>query len=487
MKNKLKQILAELYEIDPELKQDQEKLKKIIITMLESKPEIKIDSKFVSQLKAELEEKASEMSQSEKAPVFSGWKNLAFAVGGAVVCLAIVLPFINSSNVNIDNNLKLSDSGIKITRAGREMFGKLNFDASGNRSDVLGRGAGDGSSAELGINSMPNQTGGATKPMIYQPRRYVYNYVGEDLVLQDEYVEVLKKDKSGDMSRQLGSMLSGLDFADIDLDKFSNLKVDSLNLVEDKKDGYAIYADFNNGNFHIRRELAQPRAASVDSEGFTNRRIKPGEVAEADKLISISDKFLNNKNISTDIYGEPFVDYDYQQAILKSSYAPQNVSVVYPLEINNLLTYGSWGKPYGLSVSISTSENEVVSVGTIEIHNYIGSSYPAIREDKKILDYAYHGGQGSHFDPDDSNIEIIDLEISTPEKIYVKSWNYNNETRQSEELLIPALRFPVVETPNDYYGKENIIVPLVEGIINEPVFRIMDEPSIQIDTMSVDE
>ena len=60
--------------------------------------------------------------------------------------------------------------------------------------------------------------------------------------------------------------------------------------------------------------------------------------------------------------------------------------------------------------------------------------------------------------------------MGDPEIVYMQFYLYNNG--KSELMFVPALRFPIVETPvNAPFYKENIIVPLVPDMVENLLAR----------------
>src|SRR3989344_331949 len=115
--NNIEQILSELYEIDPGLKQYEEQVKKIISEMLVNQPDTKFDSAFAASLKQRL------MQKSENPKTAKFFINLNFmrehvrVFAGALV--ALVLIFVGYSLPRKDGTLPLNKI-VELTKSEQE-------------------------------------------------------------------------------------------------------------------------------------------------------------------------------------------------------------------------------------------------------------------------------------------------------------------------------------------------------------------------------
>ena len=115
--NNIEQILSELYEIDPGLKQYEEQVKKIISEMLVNQPDTKFNSAFAASLKQRL------MQKSENPKTAKFFINLNFmrehvrVFAGALV--ALVLIFVGYSLPRKDGTLPLNKI-VELTKSEQE-------------------------------------------------------------------------------------------------------------------------------------------------------------------------------------------------------------------------------------------------------------------------------------------------------------------------------------------------------------------------------
>ncbi|PIS04614.1 MAG: hypothetical protein COT81_05615, partial [Candidatus Buchananbacteria bacterium CG10_big_fil_rev_8_21_14_0_10_42_9] len=110
MKSEIKNLLAELYEIDPKLKSHEKKLIVLIEELLSSRPAAQIDEAFKRQLRKEVLAKAKKLSadtQENFITKFMNFNKLQYALGGGLIALIIAIPLARSlfSPKNINEQL----------------------------------------------------------------------------------------------------------------------------------------------------------------------------------------------------------------------------------------------------------------------------------------------------------------------------------------------------------------------------------------------
>ena len=109
-------------------------------------------------------------------------------------------------------------------------------------------------------------------------------------------------------------------------------------------------------------------------------------------------------------------------------------------------------------------QHAVSGVNNLTTYRYETSDYNLETDSAKVVALAEKGGYGSGIYYGISQDKIT-LELGTPTKTLIHLWRYTNNT--NEELLIPALMFPVNNAPADYYGSKFVTVPLVQEMITE--------------------
>ncbi len=480
--NKIDNILAELYQSDPTLKQHEKMLKKVIVELMELKPDTQFDEQFRQELRRRLMSLAE--TKSSKQPLLSLNFMKRFQLVGAGVALFALLGvsawylngIYNTSNSGLTNVF----SGPKITRAEDNAFGSLaNLQAAG-------RGGGGGGSTSMSADSgsevsTPSAGMGGDAKMIAQPMYNVkYVYAGEELTLSQDKVDVLKRIKNDNTN--LGGMANLVSLGLIDMDSFSNTQLQSFNFAEDKDYGYMVNVSLSEGTININENwnkwyaLSQPCGTSERSSMFVPcepRRIDISQVPDDQVLINAANAFLESHNIPRSIYGQPIVNQDwrtqYEASTDKMNYwIPDVMNVVYPLNIDGQAVYDENGNPTGLNVSVRYSpEVRVSSVWDLTSQNYQSSSYEAESDVKRIMGLVEKGGFRNYYYFEDAAAKTIEVELGTPEISMVKLWNYKDG--MNEELLVPALIFPVTKQPApnpNYWIRKTVVIPLVKEILD---------------------
>jgi len=501
-------ILRDLYSIDASFKQYESELKSIISDVIASRPKIEIDEQFKENLRLLLLQKIQELKDQKEFKsinflnIFRNSK-LAYSAIGALLVAIILLPliFLNQSKTEIP--ISPMDSQISFNDKGNRAFGDLSLtsqdlsagekalDSSKSSSSALGTG-GSASPAPLAPET-ETRTG-----MIYpyppaEITSYRFVYKGEPIVLDQANVNVLKREKNSETGLGLGAILDKMNLGIIDLKGFGGLDAKQLTLEQGGDNGYALYIDFAEGKISINRssvyylKIQEIAVKCASGEKCTpNSPLAPSNIPEDSQLIELANKFLTNHGISATNYGMPEVDryWEDQQwtepgMIRSAPYISEDISIIYPLVINGTEVYDSSGYKQGMTVSINIPEMQVINLYNLTTQKYDSSSYEAETDFGKILKVAEQGGiYGGYYDYNQG--KVADIEIGAPQKVYMFFYNYNQGV--SEELLVPALLFPIVEVPQDaFLYQKSIIVPFAKELLKESdnIIRPMPVPMIE--------
>ncbi len=484
-KKNIEEILSDLYTSDPSLKQHDATLRQLVMDLMEVKPDTKFDETFRQDLRRKLMSMAQAHQVRKHNPLTSIFmKKFQLAGAGvAFVALLAVSVWYLGGVKNQSGSLTSMLSKPKITRAGDNAFGALS-----NVQVAIGRGGGGSGqetmSAAPSADSSVNSSGTPDSKMIapYEPINFKYIYKGDELVLSDEKVDVLKRVKN-DSNSNLSDFVNRISLGLIDMNSFSNSQLQSFNFVEDKDLGYMVNVSLTEGSININENWSKWAAftnscAVLDSRMSTMpcepKKIDISQVPADGVLISATNNFLDSHSIPRANYGEPFVNSDwrtqYERATDKSLiWIPDVISVVYPLVIDGEQIYDESGSVMGLNVTVRyTPEVKVSSVWELTTQNYQSSSYEAETNVDRIMKLVSNGGFRSYY-YNDPNARTVNLELGTPHVSLVKLWNYDNAKGISEELLVPALVFPVTNEPKvDAYQwyRKNVVVPLVKEILD---------------------
>jgi hypothetical protein len=470
-KQTIHQILDELYLLDPSLKQHESILIGLIETIIASRPTFTIDETFVADLKRQLMNTPKTESFGEKLTnLFANMtykKYAGLAGAGALLTALIVIPALTLSTLKQQEGISF---GLIIEPTKNQAFGILSDSVSANNPSAENFGGGGLAEMKQAENTALSYD--ASRSMIILPPefeiKYNYLYNGEIPKLS-ETVNVLKRVKDKTAARQAASVIKNLKFDLIDLSKFGDFNLQNLTLSQDKPFGHVINLNLEEGNISINENWQTwPQSQCQDEACFARERISFEQVPSDEVLINIAKNFIEQHNISLENYGEPEVLGDwkvaYETAPDKSSfYVPDGLTVLFPLKIQGMFVYESWGgNKEGLQVNISLKHQKVLSVYNLNSQHYQSSAYPAVTDVSKIKELISQGGF-NNYQPENAS-KTGDVVLGEPQLAYVKIWKYENNTNQ--ELLVPALVFPIAESPKDMpFYRKFIAIPLAEEML----------------------
>ncbi|NUM25368.1 MAG: hypothetical protein HUU49_01955 [Candidatus Buchananbacteria bacterium] len=495
MANEIKTILAELYQLDPELKKYEPDLIRIVSEIIKVKPNTKFDKKFAAQLRSQLLSE-TKTSQSNSLRDLFNMKKLAYALGGAVLAALVMIPLLKNPQTGQMLNLnaptpEVLDMSLKISRLGNEAFGSLvnqtvdqlaaapQAMADGTEATNERSQSGGGTPAApvpMGFGGGAGVTGVSIDAKMIAPAEgfvtYKYVYAGDELTLDESTVDVFKRVKGLNNQSSLNSLLSGFNLGLLNLGSFGQSTIDNITVTESGRYGYMINIQANEGFISINKNwLTWPQVTCTDPN-CENLRIRESDIPADDVLIKLANDFIAKHNISLEGYGSPEVQTNwrlaYEQTQNKSEYwFPDTVNVIYPLEINGQQAYEQYGTDkVGLIVSIDVREKKVAGLSNLTNQNYQSSSYQSETSAEKILAFAERGGiNAGWWAPEDS--KVVEVTLGTPTKELIRYYRYQNN--QTEELLIPALIFPVTKRPDnsEYFYAQSVVVPLVSELLNQ--------------------
>ncbi|MBU1164445.1 hypothetical protein KKA15_02695 [Patescibacteria group bacterium] len=510
MKNDLQQILNELYQIDSSFKKYENELKIIIKNILATKPNTTFDASFAKKLRAELIDKATEIKTKNQFSVIDliinslTMRKLNYAAVGAVIAIVIMIPVAYTLNKSKGEFTQTFLTGLQISKVTDSAFGSL-AGGSEQLGSTDGIGAAQPRTQSGGGGGMPTSEVGNLIPPYYEAINYKYVYKGEPITLDQQTLDVLKKVKGNTSADSLTSLLQSFNLGLADLSGFSNSQVQNISFSQNKPYGYTINANLDEGALTIFKNHKQwPQVRCNDQKCYDQQRININDLPADDVIIKIASDFLNAAKISLANYGQPFIDNNwkifYEQATDKASfYVPDTLMVTYPLEINGQGVFEGNGYPIGLNIAVDVKEKKVNNVTSLTTQNYQSSSYPAITDANLVMKWVEKGGIFSY---NYGNAQdTLEIEVGQPSLGYFRKWVYQNE--QNDELLVPALIFPIISRPNidgvdgrvvPNLNKKNVVVPLITEILVE--FESEDDgsrieplpmPAVQIDINDVEE
>jgi hypothetical protein len=491
MKN-VEQMIQELLAIDPSFKQHEAELRTLIAEFLQKKPDTRLDEEFVMRLRSRL------LGAPTPSP-FTHFAYVPYMV--AVLAVLLVLP-IGYMVTRGPGGSAVFAMNQQIEHLGSSAYGSI-------RQDGAGRGGGIGLESATGIapvtmaasdtasSPAPTATSAAESAKISSSMAYgmgggssadagmifpagaitvtSYTYKGEPLELATEG-EVYSRVKNQVSSLQIAAQLKKFNFGLVNLNGFTDLRVRSFELVEDKPYGYSISASFDDGMISINPNYQQ--WAGLNGKEIQQQLPINAMPKDAD-VIAIANRFLTDHDISLANYGEPVVQQyaDYAIADSGMQYAPDQITVTYPLKISGTPVNEDGGMPYGLQVSVSVRDKKVMSVYGLTSQTYTSSTYKLETDSNKIITIAQKGGVHAWVPQEGDGVQIkkVEAELGTPTKILMHTYNYQDNNAQ--ELFVPALSFPVTKAPaGEQYYPNQIVIPLVPELLvnqNGPVMYDM--------------
>ncbi|KPJ84968.1 hypothetical protein AMJ57_04865, partial [Parcubacteria bacterium SG8_24] len=292
---------------------------------------------------------------------------------------------------------------------------------------------------------------------------YVFTYVGEELVLESDTVEVLKRQKEID-GRRFASLLSGVDLGLVDLGRLQDLEVSNLTMVEDRPYGYGVHVSLDEGVVNIHQNWRQ-----WYREGQVRQALTADSLPSDQEIIAIASRLVQDLGIDLTGYGEPEVERPWERYPdqVREDYLPEYVSVRYPRRLQDLPVYEAGGELSGLQISVDLVERRAVSVADLTVPQYVTSSYPAVTDAARVLEFVERGGLYPYYGDPESE-KTITIEVGTPTLAYMRY--YMHAPMTSDELYVPALVFPVSVPEGETFYRPNVVVPLADELLQEPDF-----------------
>jgi len=512
MNPEIKKMLEDLYRLEPGLKAQEPALLKLIDELMASRPDTGFDEEFRERLRARLLREFPTAAQPAKfrlLDLFTGRNRLVFAVGGALLGVLLVALVVMPSKgpAKVSSQLASAPSeaiglsgGPAVRPVAAHAFGSLSG-AAKQESGISRQAAGATGSAEGAFAPAPSAVGdqsassmslGSSKMAVglgggggaaammaepglmpaYRPTVYHFKYSGQ-LDLKDAQVAVLKRENTLN-TKLLAGIIGRVDLGLMDLGKLQNLNVQSVSLVEDRDHGYWININFDDGSVTLSQnwpKWQQPAADCRPGLDCQPPRLRLEDMPSDDDVIRIADAFVKDMGISTADYGQPTADGSWRQyyetADSKADYwFPDQVTVIYPLLVQGKKVYNSDGRPAGMMVGVDVRSRRVANVSPLYSQNYASSDYEAETDAAKVAAVIAKGGIMPFYQGDGADAKVVEVELGAPEQAYYYSWSYANGL--AENILVPALVFPIVNRPADQgLYLEQVVVPLAKELLEQ--------------------
>lgn len=479
MKPPYSEFLRELYAIDPALREHESELIPLITELLKRDPATAPDADFIASLRIQLRERAATLSTSSSP--FSIMQKLLYILGGALTT-AVVLPlvYIGVQQSNTPTSTPLF--GYEVKETDDQAFGSLAGLAPSASIAGRGGGAGGGGGGGLGlggdavVQTTANYAESESKMIAPYPMiqyEYVYNGKLADLAAT---VPVYKKTPSRS-TLPLSALTSRLNFGTLDMNTFAGMNVDSLNFTQDVPFGYQLYVSLRDSTVNIDANWEQwPQSKCATEECYRGERVTPDQIPADSELIALAQSFAGAHAIDLSRYGEPEVDHawkvDYERMTDKSqAYVPEVQRVVFPLLIDGKPVYDQSGIKTGIAIGVHVKHKKVMNVWGITDRTYTKSDYTGVTDPAAITNFLttvdnYYPMAIDTMPAGTPAPKKVRVELGEPTVSFVMYYRYDKTP--SEELLIPSLIFPVMQSPDtargEYY-RQTVVVPLASDML----------------------
>ncbi len=466
-------ILAELYEIDPSLREHEAELVPLLQKLLTNDPAQKPNAAFVKKLRTELAARMNAMANgavehrvSYTAPS-SFFNRFAYAFAGAVAAVIIAVPV----------TMKFMESELTDEAAGTQLTGNDALgmerptmplpntgviaagEAEGTPTMVArGQGGGGGGIAMDGNVS-------AVSSLIAPWNPVKYRLEGDLPELPTGNVTVLERTLHP-MNVPFSSIQNAFNDASIDLTSFDNTSVESVSIVQRKPFGYTINVSLADGSVSINQQWDQwphPEQDCRDEACYRSMQPNISDIPSDGELFRIADAFLDDHKIDLSGYGDPIVDTawrDQYNAMEDKRYAwvPDSIRIIYPLMVDSMVVNEAMGEPSGISVQVSIKHKRVSDVWGLTTYQFNRKDHPAVSERSDIEEFLSLAGSQT---PDAPTVVL-----SNPTKGYVRLYTYENN--KNSELFVPALIFTITGAPDGMgYLPRTVAVPLAKDLLDE--------------------
>ncbi|MEK7583624.1 MAG: hypothetical protein AAB490_00120 [Patescibacteria group bacterium] len=489
----IQRLLEDLYAIDPSLRSHEAELPRILATFQDLRPDTKFDPRFAEQLRAQLTRRSVPVSRPINWLTAFSMKKMSFAIAGSalVLVLAVAAVYYGSGPKKAPRRLASLDLGqgqqVKMLeeRAFGDLLaqgqnGALTPEAAGTPAGFGGGGPSTSSGSSSGAAVAPGLATMAadarlSAPMPISPEIYPYPYdrfrfvyAGDPVGEMPSRMTVYRRSVQGIATGALTQAMRSLTIGPLSLGSFANTEVRNINFAENGKRGFNVFVDFMFGTVNMYRDPAY----IARQEPY--QPLQPQDMLAADEIISIAERFVRDRGISLENYGDPDIsDQTYfialkaragEAGLMMPDYLPDVVSVVYPLRIDEQAVYDQGGSKDGLFIAVDIRGREVTSVSNLAVQQYDGSQYN-VETDIETLVARYN--EQYNYMPEGAAINDIMVELGSPELGLTKIYIYQDATGQ--ELFIPAYIFPVTRKPeNQPYYPNVIVMPLATDLIDRP-------------------
>lgn len=501
MKENIKKILQELYEIDKTLKPKEEELINIIEKMMFVKPNIVINKDFKEELKKQIDENILQL----KLNTFKKWQSKNtfkkiwyFFLG--IITTAFWIFIFNTTiapNNQLINNYWISTTSTsnnsKSINSISNFDNLLSFNSTINEDDIwfwnLKSLWNNKSSKWLMVkelwmsqmafwndnlkvsdnNDIEIENITSWRKMLISPdyitEVFRYNYFWSlDLNLPSK-LPVYKKINSNKSWKIFANNIKNFSFNWINISEFSNLWVSNITFNQDEDYGYTLNLDFDNQSLNLYQNWEKWPQRDYNKD-------KKQVILKENELYKIANDFLQKYHIDIKKYAFPIIEKKYLENLknyennkLSWDFLQSNVTINYPLIIDgNLIKQEQWENTW-LNLTINLEEKKVSSLYWLKLFDYLKSDYEIETNTKNILKIANVWGKNWLDNLPNLNDEIkyTTINLKNPKLQYIVIYDYKDN--KDDQYLVPAIVFEIDKENNNSF-QDNISVPLLKDLYN---------------------
>lgn len=483
----IESIIKDCVAAEPALAGREVELRAIVKALLDAKPDTRFDAAFAARLREQV--LAAAASGSRKAASSSFFETLmkrnpffVLIPGGAAlgVLLAVILSYQSvgaprSAQVAQEVSTFTPAGGVRIAMLGEGAFGALSSATanegvarpqSGGGGPALGIGGGGGVASA--VSAPTTDSAKMIAPGEYVAYRYVYK---GDMPQLEGTMAAYRRQKGFSADAGAMSALRPLAGGLIDLAGLQSAKVQSFSAIEDRDFGYVVYVDTVEGMVSLSQNWIKwphPENACRDEACWSQYRMTPSQIPSDDVILGIASRFLAEYGVSLDAYGTPEVRHEWKAQIAAgadpaSVHVPDSVSVVYPLAIAGSRVDDEGGIAQGLVVNVNVRHSRVDGLWGLTSNAYEASQYEIETDAKRLSSFIERGGLWGWVDP---NAKTVEVELGAPETVLTRTWATRADGT-GDEILVPALRFPVLNPPADQpWFRKAVVIPLTKQTLD---------------------
>ncbi len=454
MPHSAESFLRELYTLDPSLRARDQELQQTVALLLAQRPHITPNELFIEQLHTKI------MEQPIKNPSTTSFRWMPLLAIPALAAIALVVyPYLTPSTAT------KTDDAVTVTQARGQAFGVLTSqNVTNSRSSATPSATKDMSATPVN-GEVESGSGTSALPMDLSYAMAVYTYGGTITI---PHLDVLKRNKT------LGGLPSadGASVSLLDLGSFSGLRTDQMTWSQRTADGYTITVDGREGTINIYRDSGMVRALSdvASPDGTVSSGSASTATVTDTQAIRIAGSFLTKHGISTESYGAAVVQQSlggvYMEKVAAGDGAGNSMATVtYPWVVKGTSVYDESGNPFGLQVTVDAATQSVLSVYNLMTRSFTSSQYTLTDQTADIQAFLGRGGwlwSGAV----SAETKTTSYALETPSAVYMMS-QYQQDGGH-DDLLVPALRFPVNEKDQAAVGRSAVMVPVVKNLLTPP-------------------